>query len=84
MVSYDPRFVLLCVRCLCVWGGGGIVRVSEWLPSGGQGRIRLPLAVVALVWALYIAWIGIEYKGSILGDPFMSDAAKHIIVLSGK
>lgn len=84
LVSYDPRFVLLFLPLLCVWGGGWLVHAWGWLPNVWQKRITLPLAVLALAWTLYIAWIGIEYKGAILSDPFMGDAAKHTIVLSGK
>jgi hypothetical protein len=84
LVSYDPRFVLLFLPLLCVWGGCWLVRVWEWLPNLWQKRTQLPLAVVALIWTLYIAWIGIEFKGAILSDPLMSDAARHTVVLSGK
>jgi hypothetical protein len=84
LVSYDPRFVLLFLPLLCVWGGGWLIHAWAWIPAIWQKRIRMPLAVVALIWTLYIAWISIEYKGAIVGDPFMSDAAKHTVVLSGK
>jgi hypothetical protein len=84
LVSYDPRFVLLFLPLLCVWGGGWLVRSWNWLPGVWQKRIKIPLALVALIWTLYIVWISVEFKGAILNDPFMNDASKHSIVLSGK
>jgi len=81
LVSYDPRFVLLFLPLLCVLGGVWLARAWGGLPQPLQHRILLPLALIALLWMLYIAWISVEYKGAILQDPLMSDTAKHEIVL---
>jgi hypothetical protein len=81
-VSYDPRFQLLFLPLLTVLAGLEAARLWRWLPAIWQRRLILPLAVGALVIALFIAWRSVEFKDEILRDPLMGDVAKHAIVLN--
>jgi hypothetical protein len=81
-VSYDPRFQLLFLPILTVLAGLQSARLWRWLPAPWQGRLLLPLAVGAVVLALFVAWRSVEFKDEILRDPLMGDDAKHAIVLN--
>ncbi len=84
LVSYDPRFILLFLPPLAALGGGWLAAVWNHSP---QQRMRpfIPLFVaLMLALAAYNAWIGVDYKQAILGNPLMGDAEKHEIVLRGR
>ncbi len=81
LVSYDPRFLLLFLPLLCVLAGTLAAVIWKRLPLAWKKWVTLPLAASALLLALYITWISVEFKPEILRDPLMKDAAKHEIVL---
>lgn len=74
--SYDPRFILLILPVLCVISGLWLQRLGTLFPE----RLALVMGVVVLVMGAYTVWNSIEFKGEILRDPLMGDAAKHEIV----
>jgi 4-amino-4-deoxy-L-arabinose transferase-like glycosyltransferase len=84
LVSYDPRFVLLFLPLLCVLGGGWLAGVWPKISIGWRPTLFRIAAVTAVLWALYIVWISVEYKPQILRDPLMGDDAKHAIVLGNE
>jgi 4-amino-4-deoxy-L-arabinose transferase-like glycosyltransferase len=84
LVSYDPRFLLLFLPLLCVFAGGQFHWLWEILPSTWRRRLHIPLALVAVGMAAYIAWISVEFKPEMLRNPLMDDADKHAIVLGNR
>lgn len=84
LVSYDPRFLLLFLPLLYVLAGAFGAALWRKVPPIWQQRLSLPLAGVALLIALYMFWISVEFKPEILRDPLMGDSAKHTIVLGDR
>lgn len=75
-VSYDPRFVLLFTPILCALAGWFLDASIPTLPRTASRA----LAVAGMIAALYIAFISVDYKDETLRDPFMSHAAKLVLV----
>jgi 4-amino-4-deoxy-L-arabinose transferase-like glycosyltransferase len=84
LVSYDPRFLLLFLPPLCVFAAGQLEWLWGALPLRWQSWLRIPLTVLAVGMAVYIAWISVEFKPEMLQNPLMGDAAKHAIVLGSR
>jgi 4-amino-4-deoxy-L-arabinose transferase-like glycosyltransferase len=84
LVSYDPRFQLLILPLLTVLAGVQAVRIWRWLPELLRQRLALPVALIAMVAALVVAWNSVEFKSEIVRNPLMGDDAKHTIVLEGR
>lgn len=74
--SYDPRFLLLFLPPLTIMAGLWLAHLWVLLPSPWQERAALPLALLAVLLALPVAWNSVEHKNAILRDPLMSHAAK--------
>jgi hypothetical protein len=54
------------------------------IPVARQKQWLLPLTILGLAMALWIMWSSIEYKDELLRNPFMSDEAKHALVLENR
>ena len=79
-VSYDPRFLLLFLPPLCGLVGVWLSRTWAHVPRLWQPGVHRIATVFALVFALYIISISIDYKDEILRDPFMSHEQKLALV----
>jgi hypothetical protein len=79
-VSYDPRFLLLFLPPLCALVGAWLSEAYARLPVRWQPRARVVATLGAVIFALYILTISVDYKDSILRDPFMSHEAKLALV----
>jgi hypothetical protein len=77
--SYDSRFILLILPILCVMAGVWLSQLATALPVG---RWVVPIALIVTALGLYTVWNSVEHKDELVRAPFMSDAAKHEIVLS--
>ncbi len=79
-VSYDPRFLLLFLPPLCALAGVWLSAAYARLSMPWQARVRVVATVGAVIFALYILTISVDYKDSILRDPFMTHEAKLALV----
>ena len=79
-VSYDPRFLLLFLPPLCALVGVWLSEAYARLPVRWQPRARVVATLGAVIFVLYILTISVDYKDSILRDPFMSHEAKLALV----
>lgn len=82
--SYDPRFLLIILPLLAVCGGRLVAFSAERLTDIWRRRLVLPVLLVVLILAAQVTWISVEHKDDILRDPFMSAAAKQVIVGRGE
>ncbi len=79
-VSYDPRFLLLFLPPLCVLAGLFVARLWARVPPRWSGRLRWAALVAALIAALAIMLVSVEFKRELIRAPLMDNAAKHEIV----
>lgn len=81
LVSYDPRFVLLFLPLLVVMGSGVTLHIWAHIPTKMREIGRWVITIGAVVMAVYIVWISVEFKDEIAHNPFMGDTDKRGIVL---
>ncbi|MBZ0282100.1 MAG: glycosyltransferase family 39 protein [Anaerolineae bacterium] len=81
LVSYDPRFLLLFLPLLVVLGSGITLRIWAHIPTKIREIGRWVMTIGAVIMAVYIVWISVEFKDEIIRDPFMGDADKRAIVM---
>ncbi len=81
LLSYDPRFLLLFLPLLVVMGSGITLRIWAHIPTRMREIGRWVMTIGAVVMAVYIVWISVEFKDEIIRNPFMGDADKRAIVM---
>jgi hypothetical protein len=81
LASYDRRFTLYFLPMLIVLAAGHTPKLRAYTPAARQRAITYGLSAAAILFAVYIASISIDYKYEILRNPFMTSAAKYQIVL---
>lgn len=81
LASYDRRFTLYFLPMLVVLAAGYTPKLWAYIPAARHRIIANGLSVAAILFAVYIASISIDYKYAILRDPLMTSDAKYQIVL---
>jgi len=78
--SYDPRFLLMFLPLLCVLAGDLLARLWKWIGPAWHPRYLIVTILLTLILTAPILLHSVDYKGSILRHPFMSDADKRALV----
>lgn len=87
LASYDIRFLLMILPLLAVLAGlmldDAVMKLQTCLSPGWAARARWIALCSILVLSPFALRNSVNYKGTILSRPLMSDAEKHRVVLGG-